>query len=103
MRYVGIALVSIIAGIGGGLLAYSLAQPSIEQVAQMLAVTDGVADRHLVQEIRRNAGERAELMGFGVGFLSCGATAVLMSFLTTIVDYNVRLRQNEVARSSAGP
>ncbi len=92
MRIVGIALISIVSGIGGGLLTYGVTQPSVEQSAALLAATTHSKDGQLIRDIRKQAEGRSELMGVGVGFLACGATAVALSFLKTIVDYNLHHR-----------
>jgi hypothetical protein len=92
MRYVGIALISIFVGFGGGLLTYGLTQPSVEESASLLTATTHPNDRYVIHEIRRQANFRSTLMAIGVGFLSCGATAVALSFLKTVVDHNLRNR-----------
>ncbi|RIK82803.1 MAG: hypothetical protein DCC68_05410 [Planctomycetota bacterium] len=89
MRYIGIALVSIIAGIGGGLLTYGITQPSWERAAEIVANSSNPNVHILLSNERNRADDRSALMGVGVGFLACGAAAVALSFLTTIVDYNL--------------
>ena len=103
MRFIGIAIVSIIAGIGGGLLAYALTQPSFDEVARVYADTHNQGLEFAIRQERDRAEERSFLLAWGVGFLACSSTAVALSFLTTIVDYNLRHRQGEAPRSGAGP
>lgn len=93
MRFIGIAIVSIVAGIGGGLLTYGLSQPSWEQAAQVIAASPDLTARNALESERRRADDRAALMGVGIGFLTCAATAVALSFLKTVVDYNMATRR----------
>jgi hypothetical protein len=92
MPYVGIALISVISGIGGGLLTYGLTQPSWEQAAEIIATSPERNIQNALGDERRRAEDRSALMGVGVGFLSCAATAVALSFLKTVVDHNRRGR-----------
>jgi hypothetical protein len=103
MRYIGIAIVSIIAGIGSGLLTYGFTQPSWDRAAEIIANSSNANIHAALNSERHRAEERSSLMGIGVGFLACGATAVALSFLTTIVDYNTRQRQFEIPHSGPTP
>ncbi|MEX2188642.1 MAG: hypothetical protein WD875_17675 [Pirellulales bacterium] len=92
MRYVGIALISILAGIGGGLLTYGMTQPSYDETAKVIASAVNPNASFSLASERRMAEERSALMGVGVGFLACAATAVAVTFLKTVVEFNVRNR-----------
>lgn len=92
MRIIGIAIVSVLAGIGGGLLTYGLTQPSYDEAAEIIVSSSDRTVQGALDFERRRAEDRAALMGVGVGFLACASTAVAVTFLRTIVDYNVRNR-----------